>query len=310
LPLLYIGRVLSPARLVLGQITSAVLRLLGQRDVPGWGTVTEAEIAAMMSAGQAAGVTSAHERELVDHILKLGTIEAHDLMIPRTEILGVRDDTSLADAYLKACRLRHARIPVYHEDMDDLWGMISVVDMPRWRDAEEMGLPLASFRGRCEDPGNTDPVPVYPVYVVPEAAKVEALINSMRERRAHMAVVVGEYGGTAGILTLEDILEEVVGQISPSEGEENSDFVKVDDTVFADGGTHLRTLNEELALGLEQNGADTLGGFVMEHLGRLPRAGDTFENAQSRFTVIKMAGRRIGAVRIDPLPALQEEETD
>jgi putative hemolysin len=120
----------------------------------------------------------------------------------------------------------------------------------------------------------------------------------MRELRAQFVVLVDEYGGTAGILTLNDILEEIVGQISPAESE-MPQYFEQEGTILVDGRTHVRILNRECNLLLPQNGVDTVGGYVMELLGRLPRAGDTVADENCRFRVIRMAGRRVGALRVE-----------
>lgn len=288
-----------PVRLVLHWVTSGILALIGQRHTPGWGMLTQEELAATLAVGQTTGATYEQERELVEKILKLGTIDAHEIMVPRTELAGLDDRLTVQEAYEIACRERHSRMPVYSRGLDDIWGILSVIDYPRWRESAFLNEPLASLRQRVADNSTGELLPVYPVYVFPENAKLERILTEMRGHRAQMAVLVGEYGGTAGILTLADIIAEIIGRFSRRDSAR--DFVDTGQEVLAGGRVLIRSLNEELGLTLTANGADTLGGYVLERLERIPRAGDTVEDDGHRFTVIKMAGRRVDAIRIERL---------
>jgi len=308
-PLFVFSVVIKPIRILLRLVTHLLLALIGQRRVPGWDALTPEQMAAMVEACEAVGATDERERELIERILNLDAIDARDIMVPRTEVVGVSDALTVGEAYDTACRKRHSRLPIYHEDLDDIWGLISVVDLSRWQGTDTMDRVLADLRpenGAAE--WSREQSPVYPAYVVPETAKVESLITTMQELRTELIVIVDEYGGTAGILTLEDALEEVVGQISPAEQEDGKDFVVAEDGILVDGRTHIRDLNRELQLDLPQNGTDTIGGYAMELLGRLPRAGDLAQDEHCRFHVIKMAGRRVGALRIERMAPAEEED--
>lgn len=308
-PLLWFSRLITPARFLLGQVTNGLLFLFGQHRVPGWSALTREEFTGVLAAGAATGATDAAEGALIEHILRLSSVDAHDILVPRTEVIGVSDTATLAAAFAQALQCRHSRLPVYHEDLDDIWGVVSVIDLPRWRGSQLLEQPLTAFREaldrRVSEP---DRNPVYPALLVPETIKVEPLLHRMRGRQAHLAVVVDEYGGTAGILTLEDILAEIVGQLSPAEEGAENGYVDLGHAVLADGRTHIRELNHELGLNLPVTSSDTVNGYVMELLGRLPRAGDVAEDDAYRFQVIKMAGRRIGALRVTPKQAAPNGE--
>lgn len=302
LPLLTVAWLTAPVRWLVRLAAQGVLTLLGQSDGPQWDVVTPDEVLAMLEVAEKNGTANSNERELVTHILRLGSIQAREIMVPRTEVVGIRDDATLAEAYAKARTRRHSRLPVYHDDLDDIWGILSMVDFPRWRDSEWMHKPLAQFRAKLEEAraasDSSVELPVYPVLLVPETVKVERLLNQMRESRAQIVVLVGEYGGTEGILTLNDILEEVVGQLTPSEKDDNLLMVGADGDLLVDGRISLRELAEQTGLPLVPNGSDTLGGYVMEHLGRLPRTGDVVQGPGCRLEVLRMAGRRVGTIRI------------
>jgi len=240
-------------------------------------------------------------------------LDAHDLMLPRTEIHGIDDRLTPAQAFEAACGSGLDRAPVYHDDLDDIWGFIAVVDLPRWRGGPEFDRPLAEFRvadGRPE-PGATL-CPVYPIHVFPETIRIELLLLQMRRRRAPFAVLVDEYGGTAGVLTIDDILAELMGRVPGETGLAPGPCLgSAQESISVDGRTPLRSLNPRLPHPLPRKGPDTLGGYVMDRFGRVPRAGDEIDDGQYRFTVLRMAGRRIGALRIEqtgPGPAANGED--
>ena len=302
-PLRTLSRVITPVRVLLRWVTVGALRAFGLRHVAGWGTLTRGELVATLNAGEVHGATGARERELAEHILELAETDAHDIMVPRTEVEGLDDSLTLSEAFAEACRLRHSRLPVYHGDLDDIWGVLSVVDLPRWRDTSSMDQRLAEFRAAAGADASAGASPVYPAYAVPESAEIEHLLAHMRRERAQLVVLVDEYGGTAGILTMDDILAGITGHMLSADGDGADGIVVADDHVMVDGGTHVRELSRKSGVDLQQNGTDTVGGYVMELLGRLPRAGDVAEDDVYRFQVINMAGRRVGTLRVERLGA-------
>lgn len=305
LPLLVFSRIITPVRYMLRIVTHALLTLIGQRSVPGWGLLTQQEISGMLAAGEASGVTDAKERELVEHILELSRLDAHDIMVPRTEVTAISDELTVGDAFAAARKSRHSRLPIYHQSLDDIWGLVHIADLPRWRSSETMARPLADFRQRAQFTSTENPV--YPVHVVPETANVEKILPQMRDRHAQMVVLVDEYGGTAGILTMDDLLQEIVGQISPMKEAPGKHVVRMSDHLLIAGRMHIREINRELDHELPQNGVDTVGGYVTELLGRIPRTGDKVSDEHCRFEVLNMAGRRIGAIRLTPIVPSDEE---
>ncbi len=306
-PVYGLSRLLTPARWAMRQVLAAVMAVLGQRHVPSWGMLTREEIRALLAAGEAEGVTSAKGREVAENILELPLVRARDIMVPRTEVKGLPDSLTLAEAYALVCSHRHSRLPVYHSDLDDIWGYLTVLDLPRFRNQPILQKRVAEFRPRpglapAAAAGGTD-VPVHPVLICPENAPIEKVLAQMRAPGTDpLAVLVDEYGGTSGILTFQDILAEIMGQLAPLRTADHSVYVRAGNSVLVEGQAALRDLNRKLDLGLHAQSADSIGGFVMEQLGRLPRAGDavTYRD-RLRLHVIKMAGRRVGAVRIERL---------
>jgi CBS domain containing-hemolysin-like protein len=303
-PLLFFGRLVTPIRIVLRWISNSFMHLFSSMGSVPWERMTREEIAAMLAVGEKIGVTDKRERALAEHILELETVDAHDIMVPRTEIKGLSDDLTLAEAFQQACRWRHARLPVYHEDLDDIWGLLSTADLPRWRHTDQMQRPLSEFREEMAA-GLT---PVAPIIVLSEYAKVEGILSNMRQRGTRFVVLADEYGGTGGVLTLQDVLNEIVGQISPGQTREKGNVVVKEDHILAQGHTPLRSLNRVMDPELSEENADTLNGYIMDHIGTLPRPGEVVVNSNYRFIVIHMAGRRIGSVRIEKLPPASGED--
>jgi CBS domain containing-hemolysin-like protein len=307
LPLELLAWLTAPLRGLLRLAAQAVMWLLGQRGVTEWDNVTRDEITAMMAVAAETGASDVEERELVRRILRLDTVRASDIMVPRTDVVGIRDTATLAEAYAKARERRRSRLPVYHDDLDGIWGIVSTMDMPRWRQSQWLQVPLSEWRARADQmrrgKAPSEPLPVYPVLLIPETANVERLLTAMQEKRSRLAVLVGEHGGTAGILTMNDVLEELIGQISPRTADGRQDVLRVRDGYHVDGRLHLRDLAESLHLQLHSDEYDTVGGFIMEQLGRLPRTGDEVALADCTFRVLRMAGRRVGTVRLTVLRA-------
>lgn len=302
-PLWVFSRLTAPIRAAVVGLTNLLLRFVGLHNVPGWGTLTRTELQATLALGESHGATNGRERQIAEQILGLSALDAHDLMLPRTEVHGIDDRLTAAQAFDAVCRSGLDRVPVYHEDLDDIWGFIAVVDLPRWRGRPEFDRPLATFRATDARPEpGPDHCPVYPIHVFPETSRIETLLRQMRRRRAPFAVLLDEYGGTAGVLTVDDILAELMGRVPGETGTAAEPCLgPAQKSISVDGRTPLRSLNRRLPYPLPRRGPDTLGGYAMDRLGRIPRAGDEIEDERYRFTVLRMAGRRIGALRIEQI---------
>jgi len=302
LPLAGFSILFSPLRKLLQMVAAGLLVLFRQPTMANWDVVTREEVTGMMALGQAAGVTTERERMILDNILGFGEIAADDIMIPRNEVEGLEDSLTVRRAFAVACRLRHSLVPVYHNNMDDVWGVFSIVEMPRFLQDGIADKTLASFREQVEkNIGKEAPeLPVYSASVFPESVRLDDLLTGMKELRISMAVLLDEYGGTAGILTVRDLLEEIVGRLSPGRDDPADDIKIAGDYVITNGRLHIRDFNKRVEhMQIAKGDSDTIGGHVMECLGRLPRAGDTVEDSGLNFKVMRMAGRRIGTLRIE-----------
>lgn len=309
-PLLYFGKLIKPLLWALQKISSfwqMIFRLNSDED--GWSMLSAQEVAAAFAAGEAGGVTSVQERELLERIMRFGNINASDIMVPRTEINGISDQLTVQQAYQIVQRSRYNLLPIYHQDMDDIWAVLAFAEYPQWINSKEKNLKLASFRNKLQK--NTgEKLPVYEVSFEPPSAKIDRILDDMRKQRIRFTVIVGEYGGTLGIVTVSSILEEIIGRFAGS-AEDLNLLRKLpgNDRWLVDGRARLRLIASELNVEFEVS-ADTVGGLIMALLGRVPVAGEKVEIEQFSFTVQQMAANRIGAVIIEKMPEkICEEET-
>lgn len=278
---------LSPAvRLMLWASGRVTAPLAGQR-VP---FVTEEEIKTLVDAGEEGGSIEEDEKEMIYSIFDIGDTLAREIMIPRMDVLALDVETPLPAAVDAVISLGHSRIPVYQGNIDNVVGLLYAKDLLRvWKEGGQ-----ASLRGLLR-----------PACFVPETKKVDDLLAELQQKRIHMAVVVDEYGGVAGLVTLEDIVEEIVGEIRDEyDVNEESLYERVSDVEYIfDARISLDDVNELLGLRLSSEDSDTLGGFIYGQLGHVPASGEKVSANATQFEVLTVAGRRIRKVRARRLPS-------
>jgi len=233
------------------------------------------------------GAVDEEEQEMIENVLELRERTADEIMTPRTDLIAVdinADLPTVLDAIQKA---GHSRVPIYEENIDNIIGLIYAKDL-----LKEIGKKPEEFRLRDR---------MREVYFVPETKPLRALLHEFQDQKLHIAVVLDEYGGTAGIVTLEDILEELVGEITDEyEKTPQESIRKVDEnTIEVDARTYVDDLNDNYALDLpDDEDYDTVGGFVFSRLGYVPKAGESFDYENLKFTIASAEPRRVKRVRI------------
>jgi putative hemolysin len=251
----------------------------------GIGSVTEDELKTLVDAGQEEGIFEQGERQMIFSIFQLRETLAREIMVPRIDMLALDVLTPLADAVDALLQSGHSRVPVFEETVDNTLGLLYAKDLLRvWR----IGGQLNSLRDLLR-----------PAYFVPEAKKVDELLTELQAQRIHMAIVVDEYGGVAGLVTLEDIVEEIVGEILDEydQGEEAPyQILKTGEHVFL-GRVDLDDFNEVMSSHLPADEADTIGGFMYSRIGRVPEVGEKVQEDSLLLTVEQVSGRRIRKVR-------------
>ncbi|TME00623.1 MAG: HlyC/CorC family transporter, partial [Chloroflexi bacterium] len=244
--------------------------------------LTEEELLTVLHVSEEQGVIEEQEHQMIHGIIEIGDKTVRELMIPRTDIVAVDRDVQLREIVRLFKQYRHTRMPVYENDIDHVVGLIHTKDL------------LLFYTLSSSQKFDIDKV-LRPIEFTPEQKKVDELLNEMRLKKQHMMIVVDEYGGTAGLVTLEDLLEEIVGEIRDEyDSAEEEQLVLVNDhEARVDAGFPLEELNERLHLNIEESGDyDSVGGYVHAMLGKIAEAGDSFQAGRAKWLVEKVKGRR------------------
>jgi putative hemolysin len=276
-------RALRPAVSVL---TSMVARMQGRLADDEHPFVTAEELRTIVAISEERGTLEEDERDMIDSVMEFGETVVREVMVPRVDMECFEDETRLGDAVQKIRESGFSRFPVYRGDIDHIVGVLYAKDLLKL-DAE------ADVDRRVGDLTRA-------AHFTPETKKAGELLRELQRRRIHIAIVVDEYGGTAGLVTLEDLVEEIVGEIR-DEYDEEEPLVRVIDrsTVLADGMVRLEDLEDEVGVDLEVEGVETLGGLLMNAFGRIPSEGEKLERGGLEFTVESVEDQRILRVRIE-----------
>lgn len=272
---------------LLRPVTWLLMQILGPPGSLGRArtSVTEDELKNWVEVGQEEGSLEQGERKMIYSIFQFGDTLCREIMVPRIDVIALDVDTSLPEAIDIALRSGHSRLPVYEDAIDNIIGVLYAKDLLRLKLEEENGNSVREL--------------LRPAYFVPEAKKVDELLREMQARGVHMAMVVDEYGGMAGIVTLEDIVEEIVGEIRDEYDESEEllyEEISPEEYLFL-GRIDLDDLNEILGTHLTKEIADTLGGFIYGQIGRVPVGGERLEVDGWEIEVEQVSGRRIRMVR-------------
>src|SRR6266581_284007 len=250
--------------------------------------LTEEELITALHVSEEAGVIEEQEHQMIHGIIEIGDKTVREIMIPRTDIVAVEKEAGLREIVKLFKQHRHTRMPVYEENIDHVLGLIHTKDL------------LLFYTLSSSQKFDMQKV-LRPILFTPEQKKVDELLNEMRTKKQHMVIVVDEYGGTAGMVTLEDLLEEIVGEIRDEYDSAEQDLLTMIDEnrVRVDAGFPLEELNDRLRLGIEESGDyDTVGGYVHAMLGKIAEEGDSFNSGRVKWIVEKVTGRRIETVRL------------
>jgi magnesium and cobalt exporter, CNNM family len=262
-------------------------------------TVTEEELKSMVDAGHEGGVLEGDERQMIYSIFELGDTLVREIMLPRIYINALDVSTPLQEAVDALIKSGHSRMPVYQESVDNILGLLYAKDLLKiWRKGDQIDSLRSLLR---------------PATFVPEAKKVDELLEEMQAGHVHMAMVVDEYGGIAGLVTLEDIFEEIVGEIQDEyDQSEEAPYIQVGDGEYIfQGRVDLKDFNEVMGNHLPTEETETLGGFIYEQVGRVPTSGESLQVGDIQLTIEQVTGRRIRKVRArTQLARTQQERQD
>ena len=268
---------------------TALMRRIGHGIVPD-GTAEESIFLSedglrfLLNVTDEETVIEDEEKEMIASIFQFRETLVREVMVPRIDVVAVPADMPISGALDVVLKAGHSRIPVYASSIDNIVGILYAKDLLRYLRDGRTDVPLGKI--------------LRPAYFIPESKKVDELLQELQQRKVHVAVVVDEYGGTAGLVTIEDLLEEIVGEIQDEYDAEEPTIEEVSEHEYLfDARVALDKVNELLGVELPAEGGDTLGGFIYSQLGKVPAVGDTIEFGDARIEVLSVAGRRPKQVR-------------
>jgi CBS domain containing-hemolysin-like protein len=279
-------RVFNPFIRLLNGMGWAVVRMFGMKAASGHGLVhSEEELKMLVTASQEAGVLEEDEEQMLHRVFHFAEFTASEMMIPRTEMPAVRAEALIGDVVELVARGRHASLPVYRGELDNVIGIMYVSDLVRTLASPRHSFNVAALAREA--------------LTVPETMKADALLRQMRRHRTRDAIVIDEYGGTAGLVTFERVMERIVGSLGGDLGGPLSLVRQLPDgSAEIDGLALVTDINEQFGLKIDEETYTTIGGYMLGRLGRRPKVGDTVEIGERTLRVEAVDGLRVSQVRI------------
>ena len=283
-PILFISAVFKPFVWLLSITVTLMLKICRQRTDVTYVEYSEDDIVSMLEAGQESGELKEEGKKMITGVFAFDDMLAYEVMTPRTDVFSIDINAPTEEYIDELMELRYSRIPVYEDDSDNIIGILYIKDY--LIKAREDGFDNVDFRSILRKP-----------YFVPETKKIDSLFFELQTTKQHIAILIDEYGGFSGIVTMEDIIEEVMGDIDDEYDKEEPEIQKIDDMTYVmDGRMDLDDIDEEIGINLESDNSETIGGFIIDILGEIPDENDVgkeidFENY--RFRIDSIRERRI-----------------
>lgn len=284
-PIKLVTIILGPIIHVMIFITNIFIRLLGGDPSKAKPFITEEELRTIVNVSHEEGILEVEEREMINNVFEFGDSHAKDVMTPRTDMVAVSVDATFEEVINLYKSEQFSRIPIYNESHDDIIGILYIKDLIFFDHREET-FDLKTYMRQ-------------PFFTY-EFKTTSDLFKEMRSNRIPMAIVLDEYGGTSGIVTLEDLVEEIVGEINDEYDDDEQDIEVIrEDEYIVDASTKLDDLNEMLGLNLESENFDSIGGYVIGFVGRIPENDEVIEIENMKVTVLNVDKNRIEKLRIE-----------
>lgn len=286
-PLNLLSIIFTPVLFVLNKITRVIIKILGGNINNNKATLSEDEIKTIVDVGEEVGIIEKQEREMINSIFEIGDITVTEVMVPRIDMVYLDKNTSIEQAMKKVIDYGFSRIPVIDGSIDNITGILYAKD-------------LLSYYFKNEQMMSENIKELFrPAYFVPESKKAIDLLTEMQLEKTHIAIVLDEYGGTLGLITIEDILEEIVGDIL-DEYDDDIDLIDYSDesTLIVNSKIAIEEINEILDLDLPEDDFESIGGFTFNLIGRIPYQGDKVEYKNILFEVLEVHNRRIKKIKI------------
>jgi putative hemolysin len=248
----------------------------------------------MITVGHKEGTVEEAEAEMLHNVFEFGDRPVGEVIVPRPEVVSVEKGTTLADFLAIYAQSPMSRFPVYEENMDNVVGILSIKDVL-----------MATAKGTVNSEGTIDDL-IRPAYFTPESKRISELFAEMRDKNYRMCVVVDEYGGTAGVVSLSRLMEEIVGPVGDELAAAEKEYETINEHTFQiDGGMRIEEANEELGLSLPEGDYETVAGFVLSLLGRIPKQGQQLRYKSLKIVVTKMRG-----LKVEEILVTKEKHTD
>lgn len=287
-PISWLTRIFYPIVYIFIQIANLFIKLLGGSGMSQGPFVTEDEIKTIVTVGEEEGVIESEEKEMIHSIFEFTDTVVREVMVPRTDMVALDDDDSLKDLLTTVMQSGHSRVPIYRESIDHIEGVAYAKDLLPYINRGELEIKLSKI--------------MRPAYIVPETMSVSVLLGELKRRKVHMAIIVDEYGGTAGLATIEDLLEEIVGEIFDEYDLEQVIVENIDeDTVRVDAMTGIAEIEELLGIEFPECDCDTIGGLIFSLFNKIPEPGESIEWGNLRFIVERVDDNRVKKVVIKKL---------
>jgi putative hemolysin len=278
--------IFSPVVFVLSWIARTFGKLVGAHTERG-SLISAEEIRTMITVGRREGSVEKAEAEMLHKVFEFGDRPAREIMVPRTEVIWIQKGTVIVDFFKLYIEHPLNRYPVYQDTTDNVVGIVS---------SKDVLLTLA--KGTCDIEKNIDEL-IRPVNFAPESKRISELLGEMRDQNFHMCIIIDEYGTTAGIVTLTQLVEEIVGDVKDELAEVNKDFEIIDDSNYQiDGAMRVEDANLEMNLGLPEGDYDTVAGFALKLLGHIPKTGEQIKYKDLKLAITRMQGRKIEMILV------------
>lgn len=309
-PLEFFSRLIFPIRIILSSMTESLVQFMSSDDVVSKDKITTEELKTMVDIAEEEGLIEQQEKEIINAIFDLRNITAAEIMVPRTEMICASDNSTLQQVFDLARSTGHSRIPVYRDDIDYISGIAYIRDFLMWRRYNVNYMTVEQFLNKHRKiwPHGKNTLIREPFFA-PETRTGIGLLQDFRKHRIRMAILLDEYGGTAGLVTMNDLLEELVGEISSERDNVPEGFRQIDElTTIMSGGASIRNVNKRLDLNLPTEGdIDTIGGYVVSLIGRIPELGEIIFADGLEFKITGEDGRRITEILIRKFQEKEEE---
>jgi putative hemolysin len=297
-PIEIISVILYPFVFILNRIGIRFTKMAGESD-EAKPTISQEEFRTAITVGEAEGVVGEKAAEMLHNVFDFGNRPVREVMVPRPDVIFIEHGATITDFLKLYAQYPLSRFPVYHEKRDNVVGILSVKDVL-----------MAQAKGTITSDSLIDEL-IRPAYFTPESKRISELFIEMRDNNRRMAIIVDEFGGTAGIVSLTRLVEEIVGPVGDELAAVEKDYEIIDEHTFQiDGGMHIEEANEEMKLNLPEGDYETVAGFVLNLLGRIPEQGEHLKYKDLKLVITKMSGVKIEEVLVTKEKVIKENKDE